>query len=103
MTNCVLTTTFETSKLSNGTTVVTASFEELPGVVAEGPSEEEAEQELLGCLQHLKEQLGLEAIGVRTKFIRDWRWSAYSDHKLSMSFGVQSTDFETEYRPAVIA
>lgn len=101
----VLTTAIERSMLGSGQEVFTASFVEMPGVVAEGATELAAEAELLSCLQHLKENLGLEAIGVRTRFVQDWVWESYStDDKLVMEFGTgRAVSAEQSYEATFLA
>lgn len=86
----VLTQRVDRSELSDGGIVYTATFEEMPGIVAEGESEQAALAELHASIHSLHERLGVPAIGLRTEFATDWVWQVFSDGKADFSLSTGS-------------
>lgn len=58
----------------DGSTHWIASTEEWPGVVAVGETREAAENDLVALLRNLRERMGLDALGVRTKVVSIFSW-----------------------------
>ena len=94
----ILTPTITDSLLSDGTVVYTASVEELPGVVAEGPSPPAALSELIALLENIRQRLGWDTLGFKTETVPFWRWDGYSGGKRTSRHGTtyEQLDLKTE-------
>lgn len=87
MKSIVLIPRVATSALRDGTIVYTASTKELPGVVCEGETQAAAVSELIASMRHLREHLGVDAIGFTTPTVSRWQWVAYEGEREVLSFG----------------
>jgi hypothetical protein len=87
----IVTPRIDRSRLRDGTVVYSASLDELPGVVVEGPSVEVAVSELVASVAEIRDRLSLPAVGFRTPVVSDWWWTAYCEGEVIVEFGGEST------------
>jgi hypothetical protein len=85
----VVTPEIQAETLSDGTAVYTAGIAELPGIVTEGETEGAAMSELIASVRHLREQLGVTAVGFRTTAVPRWQWVASVDAERQTTFGTE--------------
>lgn len=74
----ILNISAESSRLSDGLLCWSATVNELPGIVCEGDTREEAVSLALASLRHLASVSG-SAWVARTPYVRDARWTSDGD------------------------
>lgn len=77
----------EPHTLTDGSTIYTATLEELPGVVCDGPSAQAALSELLAVARDIARRLDCEFLGFNTPAVAQWRWTSYAGSQPSFEFG----------------